>query len=459
MKILNLQANNILKLTAIDITPTDNMVLVIGKNGAGKSSILDCIVMALKGGREIPEVPIKKGADKGKIRIDLGEFILTKSFTKDNNYLKVEAKDGSKVESPQKFLDKIVGNVSFDPLSFLNNEKLKQRNLLLEIIGVNVDEIDKKEKALRDERTVIGREQTKADALYKSLPYHDGIDHAVEIGVDELSGKLVKAMEFNNKLATDLAFNEQIKVRAQQEINETTRIENQITELQKRMVEIKGRIESIKKTYRAEKELLSSLAPIDITALQTKIEELGITNRQVRENNAHVQAKTALSAITKDYDALTRQIDTITQERKTLLSSASMPVDGLDFDDGGLLFNGIPLDQASDGEKLMVSLGISMALNPTLRVLRIKDGSLLDESNRAIIRSIIKDKDYQLWFESVGDKGDVGILIEEGEIVSVDGKKPSRTPPTSILKHMKEDKKEEVKGPAPVENKELEEDW
>ena len=71
---------------------------------------------------------------------------------------------------------------------------------------------------------------------------------------------------------------------------------------------------------------------------------------------------------------------------------------------------------------LMVSLGISMALNPTLRVLRIKDGSLLDAHNREIIKSMIKEKDYQVWFESVGPDGKVGIYIEEGKIVSVDGK-------------------------------------
>jgi hypothetical protein len=56
----------------------------------------------------------------------------------------------------------------------------------------------------------------------------------------------------------------------------------------------------------------------------------------------------------------------------------------ISFDDDGILYNGLPLAQCSDGEKLMVSMGISMALNPTLRVLRIKDGSLLDKTNLAI---------------------------------------------------------------------------
>jgi putative cofactor-binding repeat protein len=69
----------------------------------------------------------------------------------------------------------------------------------------------------------------------------------------------------------------------------------------------------------------------------------------------------------------------------------------------------------------MISLGISMALNPTLRVLRIKDGSLLDEKNRKIIYDRIKDNDFQLWYESVSTDRSVGIYIEDGEITSIDG--------------------------------------
>jgi hypothetical protein len=101
-----------------------------------------------------------------------------------------------------------------------------------------------------------------------------------------------------------------------------------------------------------------------------------------------------------------------------------MPVPGLSFNESELLYNDIPLSQASDGEKLMIGLGISMALNPKLRVLRIKDGSLLDESNRQIIREQLKDKDYQLWFESVSSDKSVGIFIEDGGVVAIDGEVP-----------------------------------
>lgn len=129
----------------------------------------------------------------------------------------------------------------------------------------------------------------------------------------------------------------------------------------------------------------------------------------------------ALDKVRTDYEGFTVSINKVIEQRQKVLESTPMPIPGLTFDDNELIYNGIPLIQCSDGEKLMVSMAISMALNPTLRVLRIKDGSLLDAGNRQILKKMIKDQDYQLWFESVDDTGKVGIYIEEGHVTAVKG--------------------------------------
>jgi len=57
-----------------------------------------------------------------------------------------------------------------------------------------------------------------------------------------------------------------------------------------------------------------------------------------------------------------------------------------------------------------------MALNPKLRVLFIRNASLIDSTNYGILESIAKDKDYQMWCEYMDETGDVGIFLEDGEV-------------------------------------------
>ncbi len=431
MRILNLQASNIKKLTAIDITPKEDVILITGENGAGKSSVLDCITMALKGGREIPEEPIKHGEDKGKIRLDLGEYIILRSFTKNNTTLQIRSKEGANQPSPQKLLDKIVGNISFDPLDFMNNEKKKQREIFLNLIGVDTTKLDKEEKELREERLLVGRQKDQLVARYKEMPEWKDLKETEEISVLSISKQLQDAIKANNDIDKFIEDNEKIKSDAMEDVEK-------IKDLEKELADLRLKVNNAKIVYQSSKEKILSMIKIDTSPIEDSMANLETTNSHIRDNKEKARVKTEADASVDNYEGLTKRIDEVISKRKKLLETAPIPVPGLSFNDGELLYNDIPLDQASDGEKLMISLSISMALNPTLKVLRIKDGSLLDAKNRAIISKQVKDHGYQIWFESVGSDSSVGILIEEGSIVSVDGqpieKKPAPRKRPQIVK-------------------------
>ena len=69
---------------------------------------------------------------------------------------------------------------------------------------------------------------------------------------------------------------------------------------------------------------------------------------------------------------------------------------------------------------MRVSVAIAMAANPKLRVLRIKDGSLLDENSLALIADMASENDYQVWIERVDTTGKVGVVMEDGAIVGAE---------------------------------------
>jgi len=416
MKIISLQAENIKKLRAVRIDPEDNLVMITGPNAAGKSSVLDLITMGLCGGKAIPSEPIKRGAEKGNLLIDLGDYVIKRSFTANNNYIEIKPKDGGKaLSSPQKFLDEIVGSISFDPLDFINNHPAKeQRKILLELIGINVDELDAKEKELRKSREDIGRDLTRVKSEYQNLTYFPAITETEEISLNDLTTQLNDALSVNALWDERNGKNEQIRASAKQK--------------EELIEQLKQEIEEAKVEFKTNKQWLLDHPKREAGELSAKVSYTTSYNLQIRQNLKKREKGTIVEETQKSYNEFTKQIEDIEIKRKEALTSTPLPVEGLSFSPDGILYNSIPLDQASDGEKLMVSLAISMALNPTLKVLRIKDGSLLDQHNRDIIYSQIKEKDYQLWFESVASEGGVGIYIEDGEIVSVNGKKTKNKP-------------------------------
>lgn len=446
LKIVSFKAENIMKLSAVSIVPKDNMIEITGKNGAGKSSILDSIVMALTGGKSIPEKPIKSGKDKGKIVLDLGLYQITRSFTADNSYLKIETVDGSTIKSPQKFLDELVGSISFDPLDFINRKKEEQRKALLELIGVNVDDLDNKKKLIYDERTAIGRDLKSAEASLKGLTYDDSIKQTTEVSISDLTNRLQEMTKFNFQWETDTRNNETFK-------SQYMRNKASIIELEEKVQSLREENTLLKNKYDKNSARLTAQPKVDIDELQLQISGIDEKNKAIRNNKSYLTAKQSKDNCQSLYDSKTEELSNIETQRNELLSSATMPVEGLSFNESELLYNNIPLSQTSDGEKLMIGLGISMALNPTLRVLRIKDGSLLDSDNRQIIKDKIKDKGFQLWMESVSSDKSVGIFIEDGGVLMIDGEPVKKEPATTkVVK--KEAAKPETK-PIP----ETPEDW
>ena len=86
---------------------------------------------ALSGTAAIQGNPIRKGENKARIRLDLGEIVVERIFKKtdDGNTLSsitVQNAEGTAFRQPQTMLDKLIGELSFDPLAFARMTKKKQ---------------------------------------------------------------------------------------------------------------------------------------------------------------------------------------------------------------------------------------------------------------------------------------------------------------------------------------------
>lgn len=412
MKIIKLQAENIKKIKAIEIEPKENMVLISGKNGQGKTSVLDSIWMALGGTDGIPEKTIREGEKRAEVTIDLGEMIVTRKWTSnDKSYLQITNKDGSVFPSPQKMLDQIIGDLSFNPLDFAGAEKTKQVELLLRAIQIppfrdKLQEISKVAvqdqdvitafnrtyKTIFDDRTIANRELKNIEAKLDDIKIPAGAKDAEPVNVAELYHARDELKDQQNTYNQNQA--------------KITDIQGQISRLQAELAVIQAKQRNISIDDIAQK-LQNTESRIANADAINKAAGLIKTKKDL---TAELKAKQAAA------DDMTDRLEAIKKFKDDLLAQSKMPVPGLDFHDDGVTYNDIPFRQLSASEQLKISLAIAMALNPELKVIRITDGSLLDSDSMKIIETMAKAKDFQVWVEVVDDTGKLGIYIEEGEV-------------------------------------------
>jgi ABC-type cobalamin/Fe3+-siderophores transport system ATPase subunit len=447
MKILGLLAENVKKLRVIEIRPDGRMVQITGKNGQGKTTVLDSIWIALKGKPLLPAKPVRKGADSMKIRLDLGDCIVTRTLSAEDGAilsLKIEMAKGLKRDkTPQDFLDDLVGELTFDPLQFIHMKREDQIAELRKVAKVDIDfeAIAKANKDDYDERTAISRDVKQLEGQLAGMTV---ISPLPKEKLDE-NGILAKlnAANADNQKAQDVFKARQeigaaaagLVIQEQQKLNE---IEVQRSQIKAQ----KHTLEMVKKEIAAAEEKLESLraeserirqdkeakhaefdaAPagelVDVTALTAELQGVQRTNRAIDTRIQYDELRAQLQAKEQTVNALTFRMKAREEDKRAALAKAPIPVEGLVFDERQVLFNGLPLENLGEGEQIRISTKIAMAANPKLRVICIRHGEALDEDGLKILAQMAEENDFQIWMTKVDSSGKVGIVLEDGMITS-----------------------------------------
>lgn len=431
MRIIRLQAEGFKRLVAVDITPEGDLVEIRGNNGNGKSSVLDAIFAALAGADGAPVMPVRDGEEAAVIRLDLGELIVTRYFTAHGTTgLKVTNQEGFEAKSAQTMLDKLVGRISFDPLEFLSLKPSEQAEELRKLVSLDVD-LDAMVKA-NDEDYAARRDVNRdAQSVKSQLDALGGERHVPEDAPDR--DALLASMEGASATNTTIERERDSRTAKAAEMDE---LENDLDQLAGQILEMQQRFSEGKELLATGRELLEKAEPladpVDVTALREQLLEADriAENRRVNEQRKGLAEQH--ESLVARAAALTDAMDRRKRQRATAISQAKMPVEGLALtvDDVGKLdveYGGVPFSQASDAERLRVAAAVAMAANPELRVLRLKDASLLDKGGVETLRELAKAHDFQIWAEFVGDEGP-GIIMEAGEVRGAEAPEPLPKP-------------------------------
>lgn len=409
MKIVELRVENVKRLHAVTIRPDGNVVQITGKNGAGKTCVLDAIAYALGGKKAQPRKPIRNGETSAEVIIDLGELVVRRHWTSDeNSYVEVKGKDGRKYPSPQSVLNALYDEM-VDPLAFTRMDRADQVKVLMRIAGLDFTKLDHDRAAAYDTRTDTNRNCKQLEAQLAGMPEVEAPDEEVSIAkLLEEQGLAQQRMMNHNAAQSDL----QQAVNAERSARERVSDAQQAFEIAKLALE-----DGIAKTV-ALRDLVECAVLPDIGAINDRVANAESANDRVRRRKARARVSDDLATWTNQSDAYTREIERIDAEKKRRMREADFPVQGVGIDNDGLsvTLNGLPFNQASSAEQLELSVGVGLAGNSKLRVLPIRDGSLLDTAHMQVLAELAEKYDAQLWIERATDGEDVGIVIEDGHV-------------------------------------------
>jgi DNA repair exonuclease SbcCD ATPase subunit len=431
-KLIRLEADNFKRLRAVEIRPAGNGITVVaGRNGQGKSSVLDAIQAALGGKRAAPAEPVRRGEKRATVVCELDDLIVQRVFTPGGGAaLTVTPRNGTKeLKSPQAVLDRLYGALTFDPLQFLRMAPRDRLAAILDLGGPEVAKIEAERESLRKDRADKARDLKSAEARVGAMPSYPSApkDLLSAAALEVMRGEahagqadLREAADAVTRLARD---REECERRAKTFTDEAARLR---AEAAKNDAWAKAALEQAlthAENEVAAEETRQKLAGTDFDArlreINGKIDGIVETNAQVTANRARDAARTEAKTIGQAVDELDRKLDALDQTRRTLLASALRAVPGMDLGPDGVLLQGLPFEQASTSEQLRAALGIGVAANSELRLLLIREGSLLDADSLAEVAQFAEEHDVQLIIERVGDPGqDVGVVIEDGSVVS-----------------------------------------
>lgn len=393
LTIVKLTASNVKRLRAVTIAPDGNLVVLSGRNGQGKTTVLDCIEYAIGGKDAICAEPVRRGEDSAEIVCDLGDLVVRRRFVAGGGTsVEVTDKNGLRFPSPQKVLDELYGRLSFDPLAFARQAPKQQMETLRGLLGLDFSEIDRRHDALYDERTMVNRELKNAQARLQALP--------------ELPNTPAEPVS-----ASDLVAEIQ---RAQARNAEVTRKRDRLAAIEARATALKAELDALGEEWK--RISAEDLTAVDTAPLTQRLGEVEQINNRVRQNAQRAEVVREVDAKKAKSEELTRQIDAVKVGKAERIAAAKMPVTGLGFGDSGVALNGLPLEQASAAEQLRVSVAIGIAMNPRLRVLLVRDASLLDHDSMRLVAEMARDAGAQLWLERVETDDATTVVIEDGQV-------------------------------------------
>lgn len=402
VKINELLIENVKRVKAVQFEPSaDGLTIIGGRNGQGKTSVLDAIAWALGGNNYKPSVPERDGAlVPPNLHIELSNGLIVERKGK-NSTLKVTDPNGNK--SGQQLLNEFVSTLALDLPKFINGSDKDKADSLLKILGIGdvLAQLDVKENQLYAQRTEVGRIADRKKKAADEMPMYPNVPK-----------EPVSATELIKQQQEILARNGENERKRQ----DAARYEQILANAQIAFDEAKAALQKAEQDCLTARKSAEDLHDESTAELGKNLAEIEALNIKIRANSTKEAAEIEANNLQQEYDGLTEQIESVREERSKLLDSAELPLPGLSVKDGKLIYNNMPWDGMSGSDQLKVATAIVRKLNPQCGFVLMDKLEQMDLETLQEFGAWLKQEGLQVIATRVSTGDECSIIIEDGMV-------------------------------------------
>ena len=411
VKINSLEFENVKRIKAVTLTPAQNGLTVIGgKNGQGKTSVLDTLAWVLGGESYKPSEATRQGSViPPDLKVKLSNGLIVERKGK-NSTLKVTDPSGSK--GGQQILNQFVEQLAINLPKFLNQSSKEKANTLLKIIGVGdkLYELENKEKSIYDQRTAIGRIADQKKKFASEMTTYEGVP------LEPLSAtELIKQQQ---EILLKNAENQQKRDKCFALQAERNRLAEKVNMLKAELEKHNNLLITAEKDMMIAFKSAEELQDESTEELKKNITDIDEINIKIRANLDKEKAELDAEDYKKQYDTMSSQIEQLREEKMMLLKNANLPLPGLSVEDGELTYNGFKWDAMSGAEQLKVSTAIVRKLNPECGFVFLDKLEQMDVDTLNEFGAWLEAEGLQAIATRVSTGNECSIIIEDGYAVT-----------------------------------------
>lgn len=432
IKILKAEITNFKNISHKTVVFEGRSAIIIAPNAGGKSSLIQAIQSPINS-KIIPLQPVKEGEERGSVELLVGgkfkgesvKYNIGLYFSPEHQKgrITITNEDGGKVPGGKSVINDIVGNISFNMMEFLRLARTdaggvsdagrkKQVEILKALLPDEVvdkmAELDVERKKVYNERSTVNAE---VKVMKTNLEGHEYTLEDIENYSTKKDGEAIRTQI--NGLSTSIEKHSKA-TSAQARFMETISFkEEQIACLQKEL-------DVARHNLNTTNEWLQKNEKPSIGHLSAQLKDIDDHNAICDEIAKLEKSRSDMDTKSAESDKKTERMKEIDKEKAEVFASSPLPVPGLAFDENMVTYKGLPLDEDQHSTAMLIGIGIriGMAMNPNLKLLVIKDGSLLDRQTLRFIMKICEEQGYQVLIEKVdfeGENEEVTVEFTESE--------------------------------------------